>query len=260
MLAKLSPWVALLLTWLPGLSFAHFQTLIPTSDIIHEHSERSVQLEMAFTHPMLRGPVMEMGDPLQFGVLGPNGREDLLPRLEPYKIVQKQYFKAEYRFNRPGDYIFYIAPAPYWESSEGVMISHYTKVIVGAYAGPQGWDQRVGFPVEIDPLTRPYGLWTGNLFQGVVIKQGNPVPFAKVEIEWLNDGSITPSSDPYVTQIIKADANGTFSYSLPHQGWWGFAALIEGSELMKNPLGESVPVEQGAVIWIHTRDMKSDGR
>lgn len=136
------------------------------------------------------------------------------------------------------------------------MIVHYTKVVVDAYDAGEGWDAELGLPVEITPLTRPYALWTGNLFRGVVKKDGHPVPYAEVEVEWINDGSVTPPADAYITQVVKADAGGVFAYTMPRAGWWGFAALTEGDEPMKNPRGELVPVEAGGLIWVHTRDMK----
>ena len=136
------------------------------------------------------------------------------------------------------------------------MIIHYTKVVVDAFGAGEGWDADVGLPVEIAPLVRPYGLWTGNLFRGVVEKRGEPVPYAKVEVEWRNDGSLTPPSDPFITQVIKADANGVFSYAMPRAGWWGFAALLQGDIPMKNPDGREVPAEAGALIWVHARDMR----
>jgi cobalt/nickel transport protein len=104
-------------------------------------------------------------------------------------------------------------------------------------------------------LVRPYGLWTGNLFTGVVKRGGDPVPFATVEVEWRNDGSVEPPAAPFVTQVIKADSQGVFSYAMPRAGWWGFAALLEGDELMENPDGKQVPVELGALIWVRVRDM-----
>jgi len=58
-----------------------------------------------------------------------------------------------------------------------------------------------------------------------------------------------------VTQVIKADANGVFAYSMPRAGWWGFAALIDGDEPMTAPTGEEVDVELGGLIWVRTVDM-----
>jgi len=137
------------------------------------------------------------------------------------------------------------------------MIVHYTKVVVNAMGMEEGWDAMVGFPVEIEPLVRPYGLWTGNAFRGVVRKDGKPVPFAEIEVEYRNKGKrVSIPSDPFVTQIVKADANGVFCYAMPRAGWWGFAALLDGDQPMKDPKGEMVDVELGALIWVKTVDMK----
>ena len=255
MYKRLTRFLTAVLTLFPTLATAHFQTLIPSHDLVHEATPRIIRLDMAFTHPMQRGPAMAMGKPVQFGVLGPGGHQNLNGTLSPYQIKGETAYRADYRFTRPGDYLFYLQPAPYWEPAEGVMIEHYTKVVVDAFSAETGWDRLVGFPVEIEPLTRPFGLWTGNLFQGVVRRNGQPVPFAEVEVEWLNDGSVTPPADAYITQVIRADANGTFSYVMPRAGWWGFAALLEGPEKLNNPAGEAVPVEQGALIWVFARDM-----
>ncbi|RRJ83030.1 DUF4198 domain-containing protein [Aestuariirhabdus litorea] len=240
---------------LSGSALAHFQTLIPSTDIVERPDQRELQLDLRFTHPMSQGPAMEMAEPERFGVLTDTGPEDLLPSLEPYQVDGQRAFRSRYAIRRPGDHLFYLQPAPYWEPAEGVMIVHYTKVLVDAYAGEPGWEQAVGFPVEIEPLVAPYGLWQGNLFTGVVRKNGQPVPFARVEVEWLNDGSLPPPPDPLVTQQLRADANGTFSYSMPFAGWWGFAALIEADRPLPGPDGQPVGVEEGGVIWVQAHPL-----
>jgi cobalt/nickel transport protein len=235
--------------------WAHFQELIPSTEILAEGDTTKIRLALTFTHPMERGPVMEMGEPVQFGVLSPEGRADLKASLQRVEVEAKSAYQADYQIRQPGDYVFFVEPAPYWEPGEGVMIVHYTKVVVDAFGAEEGWDAAVGLPVEIEPLVRPYGLWTGNLFRGIVKKNGQAVPFAEVEVEWRNDGSVTPPADAFITQVIKADGNGVFSYAMPRAGWWGFAALLEGDKPMANPEGKEVPVEQGGLIWVRTRDM-----
>lgn len=238
-----------------GISQAHFQELIPSTEIATQKEGRQLSLELQFTHPMSGGPLMDMGQPQQFGVLTPQGREDLTTQLQSRSQDGKQTFHATYDIRRPGDYLFYVEPSPYWEPAEGIMIVHYTKTVVSAFGGEENWQAEVGFPVEITPLTRPYGLWTGNLFTGVVKKSGEPVPFAEVEVEWRNDGSVVPPADAFVTQVITSDANGVFSYAMPRPGWWGFSALLDGDATIQNPEGKAVPVETAALIWVHTRDM-----
>jgi cobalt/nickel transport protein len=235
---------------------AHFQELIPSTDILTAETGNAVTLEMRFTHPMERGPLMDMAEPARAWVRSPAGEEDLVTALHAQQEDGKRFYRLEHRAKQPGDYVFALEPAPYWEPAEGVMIVHYTKVVVGAFGAEEGWDAELGLPVEIAPLVRPYGLWTGNLFQGIVKKGGQPVPFAEVEVEWRNDGSVTPPADPYITQVIKADAQGVFSYAMPRAGWWGFAALVEGDEPMRNPEGDEVPVELGGLIWVQVRDMR----
>lgn len=235
---------------------AHFQELIPSTDIVTVQGDRDLSIELVWGHPM-ENVSMEMAKPTQFGVQVDGSKQDLLETLEPQTVKDHQAWKAQYTVKRPGDHIFYVEPAPYWEPAEGVMIIHNTKVVVSAMGRESGWDEEVGLAAEIVPEVRPYGLWTGNLFQGMVLKGGKPVPGAEVEVEYLNtDGAVEIPSDPFVTQVIKADDRGVFSYSIPREGWWGFAALLEGDEKIENPEGKRVDVELGALIWIHAVDMK----
>ena len=128
-------------------------------------------------------------------------------------------------------------------------------MVVDSFASGEGWDALVGLPLEIRPLTRPTGLWTGNVFTGVILKEGKPVPFAEVEVAFANDGSVVAPNDAFTTQVIRADANGTFTYAMPRAGWWGFAALLEADKPRLSPDGKEVPVEEGAVIWVKATDM-----
>lgn len=240
-----------------GFAWGHFQVLVPSSDIVTASGGKTVDFNIIFTHPMEQGPTMEMGAPVQFGVLAGGEKQDLLDTLEAVKEDGKTAYTASYDVKAPGDHVFYIEPAAYWEPAEQKMIVHYTKVVVNAFGDEEGWDEMVGFPVEIEPLVRPYGLWTGNTFRGTVKANGAPVAFAEIEVEYLNEGSeVGIPADPYITQVVKADANGTFAYTMPRAGWWAFAALVDGDEKMKNPEGEEVDVELGALMWVKCTDMK----
>ncbi|WKW50417.1 DUF4198 domain-containing protein [Rhodomicrobium lacus] len=232
---------------------AHFQELLPSSDIVADEGDRKVKLQAVFTHPMEGGPNMDMGQPQQFGVLADGEKVDLKSSLKPVEVSGKKAFEATYQIKKPGDYVFYLEPAPYWDEGEKHFLIHYTKVVVDFGSG-EGWDKLVGLPVEIEPLTRPYGVWTGNIFRGVVRKDGKPVPGAVVEIEWSNDGSVKAPSDPFVTQVVKADDNGVFAYAIPKAGWWGFNALIDGET--KGPDGKPAAAELGGTIWVKAVDMK----
>lgn len=233
---------------------AHFQEIIPSADLLPDGG--TVDVSLVFTHPFEGGPVMTMAKPTQVGVLKDGEKRDLSAELVEKPISKAMTYSFSHELVEPGASIFYVEPAPYWEPAEGKFIIHYSKVVVDNYASGEGWDASVGFPVEIMPLSNPTGLWAGNLFTGIVTKGGEPVPFAEIEVEVMNDQGIKAPNDAYITQVIKADANGTFSYAMPFAGWWGFAALIEGDKPMTSPEGNQVPVEQGALIWVNAKSPK----
>lgn len=234
---------------------AHFQEIIPSTDIVAVEGDRSVTLDLVFTHPMEGGPTMDMGQPVQFGVLAAGKKTDLRGALVKKTVDGKTAFQSSYRFKEPGDYVFYVEPTPYWEPAEKKYILHYAKAVVDFGSG-EHWDAPVGFPIEIQPLTRPYGVWTGNLFRGLVRMNGKPLPFANIEIEWMNDGTMKAPSDPFVTQIVKTDAGGVFAYAMPRAGWWAFNALTDAETPMNDPAGKPARVEIGGTMWIKAVDMK----
>ena len=244
---------------------AHFGAITPSDDIVTKDDNRNLELTLKFVHPM-ELTYMEMAKPKQFGVLHRGQKTDLTASLKAAKGKAPEQERAfttwhtVFPIKRPGDYTFFMEPAPYWEPAEDLFIIHYTKVCVNALGLQMGWDEPVGLETEIVPLTRPYGLWSGNIFSGQVLLKGEPVPFAEVEVEYLNESVRNPAivvapSDPYVTQVVKADANGVFHYAMPRAGWWGFSALSEADRTIKKD-GVEKHIEIGAVYWVRTIDMK----
>lgn len=236
-------------------AWAHFGMIIPSDDIVSGKDNKHLKLAIKFIHPF-EGTHMNMEKPKSFGLFLNGKKHDLMASLKTKKVKGFSTWEAAFDIKEPGDHIFYIEPQPYWEPAEEKFIVHYTKVVVGAFGKEEGWGAEVGLKAEIAPLTRPYGLWTGNVFQGIVKVNGKPVPFADVEVEFYNEaGKVKAPDDTYITQVIKADANGVFTYAMPKAGWWGFAALNEAEYKMKKD-GKEYPVEIGAVIWVRTREMR----
>jgi len=165
-------------------------------------------------------------------------------------------WKAAYPVKRPGVYTFYMEPEPYWEPVEDLFVIHYTKTVVTAFGDNEGWDTEIGLKTEIVPLSKPYGLYTGNVFQGIVKLNGKSIPYAEVEVEYYNENKkFKAPTDYMITQTIKADQNGVFAYAAPRAGWWGFAALSKADFKLRHADKEK-EVELGAVIWVKFHDMK----
>jgi cobalt/nickel transport protein len=247
-------WLVLALV-VAGPAYAHFGMVIPSDEMVMQGESTDVTVDLLFWHPF-EGEGMELVKPAKFAVVI-NGKEtDLLGSLKPTKTKEHQTWTANFKINRPGVYMFYMEPQPYWEPAEDCFIVHYTKTVVTAFGDDEGWDEEIGLKTEIVPLSKPYALYAGNVFQGIVKLDGKPVPYAEVEVEYFNrDGKYTAPTDYMVTQTLKADGNGVFTYAAPKAGWWGFAAL-NTSDVKKKHEGEEKDIELGAVLWVHFLDMK----
>jgi len=234
-------------------ALAHFGMLIPSKATVSKADPKTVDVQMSFSHPFeMNG--MNMAKPKAFGVMSGGSKEDLLGTLKPIQVMDKAAWSSQYTLKKPGVYIFYMDPEPYWEPAEDSFICHYTKVVVPAFGEEEGWDKEVGQKIEIVPLTRPFGLYAGNVFQGIVKVDGKPLPYGEVEIEFYNkDNKVEAPNEYMVTQVVKTDRNGVFTYAAPKAGWWGFAALTTADFKLKKD-GKDKTVEIGGVIWVHFQD------
>lgn len=240
--------LALLLV-MAGQAEAHFGMVIPSASTVTAKKDAALKLDVSFSHPMeMQG--MDMAAPKAMSVTVDGKTENLTTLLKPAEVMGHQAWQAAYAIKRPGVYQFAVEPAPYFEPAEDCFIIHYTKTVVAAFGEEEGWDVPLGLKTEIVPLTRPFANYSGNVFQGRVLLDGKPVPGAVVEVECYNrDGRHKAPNAYFVTQVVKADENGIFSYSVPWAGWWGFAALNTAGEKLDHQ-GTPKDVELGAVIWV----------
>jgi cobalt/nickel transport protein len=245
--------IIVLMTCLPA--WSHFGMLIPSDTMVMQDDRHSITLTLSFSHPFeMVG--MALVKPQAFYVVKDQKPYNLLDSLEPTQVMGHQAWKAPYPLKRPGVYVFVMEPEPYWEPAEDAFIIHYTKTVVTAFGDDEGWDAELGLKTEIVPLSKPFGLYAGNLFQGIVKLDGTPLPFAEVEVEYYNlEKRYSAPTDYMITQTIKADRNGVFTYAAPVSGWWGFAALTS-AEYKLNHEGVPKDVELGAVIWVYFHDIQ----
>jgi cobalt/nickel transport protein len=258
-------------TGLAGAAHAHFQMLYVEETAL----QRAENLEFAlvFTHPFSGGPTMAMGAPRAFSHSSSHGEEkiDLSKYLRPVEWQSRDNRTTAYRASIPrelvrslGDHIFVLEPEPYLETEEDVYIQQFTKLIVNVGGVPGNWSEPQGLPVEIQPLNKPYANWTGGVFRAVVLADGKPVPFAEIEIEYVNHSIdleknafgqqdyVTAPQASFKALSTYADAQGIVTIGLPRAGWWGIAALDIGAT--KTHKGK--PLSQDAVLWVQARDMR----
>ena len=222
---------------------AHFLTFMANTDNIFNQKQTKVNFDISFVHPFEQtGMVMEKPEVFV------NSKNNKLNLIQTIKFNQKAW-SSSYEIKTPGIYKFFVQPQPYFEPSEEKFISHVPKLIVSSFGLEDGWDEPIGLKYEIIPLIKPFGLYAGNLFQGKVLHDGKPAINTEVEVELYNEFGLKAPTDSHITQVVKTDDNGVFSFVMNHKGWWGFAALIEEGEL-KHSDGKMYPIENGALIWV----------
>ena len=236
-------------------SDAHYGMIIPSDTMVEQQDDRTISLTVGFAHPFEQDG-MELAQPNVFRLYSPSAVVDLLSELTAADVMGASGYTLSLPIKEPGLHVLYMEPKPYWEPAEDAFIIHHTKTYVAAFGQEDGWDKPHGLVTEIRPLSKPYGLWAGNLFQGQVLRDGQPVPNAEVEVEYFKQGgSIVSPSKYMITQTIIADDDGIFSYATPASGWWGFAALTTADYTLPQE-GVEKTVELGAVIWVHFEDWK----
>jgi cobalt/nickel transport protein len=242
-----------------NVGLAHFGLLLPEKAMVVQGDDTDLKLTLAFLHPFEQQG-MTMAKPKAFGVKVGKEKIDLLGTLQETKVLDQQAWQTTYAIKKPGVYAFYFDPAPYWEPAEEKFIIHQTKTYVAALGAEDNWDQEVGLKAEIIPLTRPFGLYAGNVFQGLVKFKGKPAANCEVEIEfWNPDKKVSAPNDYFVAQVVKTDKNGVFTFAPPAAGWWGFAALNEEKEAILHE-GKKRPAEYGAVLWVQFTDWPGAGK
>jgi cobalt/nickel transport protein len=235
--------IAILTLGLSLFANAHFLTFLSNTDNVTDQKQTKIDFDISFIHPFEQSG-MNMEKPEVFV----NNKENKLVLKETKKFEHKAW-SSSYDIKTPDVYKFFVQPQPYFEPAEEKFISHVPKLIISSFGLEDGWDEPLGLKYEIIPMTKPFALYSGNLFQGKVLHNGKAAANTEVEVELYNEFGLKAPSDAHITQVVKTDDNGVFSFVMNHKGWWGFAALIEEGEL-KHSDGKMYPVENGALIWI----------
>ena len=246
-------------------AYAHFQ-LVYTPDLSRTKGG-SISLKLPFTHPAASGHVMNVDKPQAFYMIKKGKKTNLVNTISDISwtssVNKGNAYQADVKLRGLGDYVFFLQPSPYYEAEEDIYIQQLTKTIVNVGNLPTDWNNDFGLAAEIVPLTKPYAIYEGGIFSAVVKSRGKAVPFAEIEVEFMNflpemdknKFSTTPiiasDGEAFVSQTIHADENGTFHFSLLKAGQWGFAALNVGEQ--KTHKGKQL--SQDAVIWVQANKL-----
>jgi len=248
---------------------AHYHMLLPQSPSARKGEE--VRLVFQWGHPF-EHEIFDAMAPESLLVLAPDGqRTDWTKKLEKIAVPaakgkQAAAFQLRFTPEARGDYVFMAVAPPVWMEEDGEWWQDVVKVVLHVQA-QKGWDEGVRPEFEWLPLTRPYGLLPGMVFQAqikgrVQLKKpegDNPIPVAPgaimplagslVEVERYNaepPKNLPP--DEQITRRVKTDPNGTVTTTLTDPGWWCLTVTrLAGT---REHEGKPRPLRQRSTLWV----------
>jgi uncharacterized GH25 family protein len=243
---------------------AHYHMLLPD-----RHSVKSgdrVIVTYQFGHPF-EHVLSDAEKPVRVVAFTPDRKSiDLVPTLEKVEVPGadgKKVVAYRFTFQPPGrgDFTLLVESPPVWMEDEKHFIHDVCRVVIHVET-QKGWDLIHGRDDQFTaaPLTRPYGLRAGTVFQTQVHERGTRAAVSHlVEIERFN---ATPPKalppDEHITLSLKTDLAGVATCTLPDPGWWAITATRQLG-LGKKPEtkerdSKSYPVVDRATLWVRVDD------
>jgi uncharacterized GH25 family protein len=246
------PWIGAL-TILLGSALpapAHYHMLLPQAAAVKRGE--AVTVIYQWGHPY-EHQLFDTAAPQSVAMIAPDGkRSDLTPTLEKITEPGEQKKVTAYRFqltpNQRGDYLLIATAAPLWMEEDQEFFQDIVKVVLHVQA-QRGWEKPAGQAMELGPLTRPYGLQPGMVFQAQAFAEAKPLAGALVEIEHYNPAPpkrLPP--DEHITRTARTDPNGVVTSTLTEPGWWALTAQrLQGQRAHE---GKNFPVRQRSTLWV----------
>jgi cobalt/nickel transport protein len=232
-------------------TWAHYQMLLP--ETASAPLDREVALVYQWGHPF-EHQLFDAAAPRRLLVIAPGGKQTdvtksltriTLPGRQGKKVIA---FRLRYTPRQRGDYLFVLTTAPIWMKQERVFFQDTVKVVLHV-EDQDGWDAATGQPFELVPLTRPYGLRPGMVFQAQVLAADKPVPRTLIEIEHYNASPPRElPADEQITRTAKTDPGGVVTYTLTESGWWCLTAQRKGGRKERD--GKAYVIRERTTLWV----------
>jgi cobalt/nickel transport protein len=250
------PVALIALSMIAAASQAHYNMLLPGSWSAKKGDSVTITYQWGhpFEHQLFDAPLPEA-----VLIVPPGGAAtlDLNKTRQEIKVAGEGQNKLKaHRFQftpqERGDYVIVLHVPPIWMEEEQEFLHDKVKVVLHVQA-QKGWDHESytsDYPLDLAPLTRPYGLQPGMAFQVQVRALGKPVPNTLVEIEHYNPAppeKLPP--DEHITRTAKSDPSGVVTTTLTDPGWWCITAQQDGGKRMRD--GKEYPVRRRVTFWVY---------
>jgi len=212
-----------------------------------------------FEHQLFDAP-----HPQSLIVLAPDGKKtELTDKLEKTtrKAGAKEVTAYQLRLTpqQRGDYVFVLQTPLIWMEEESEFLQDTVKVVLHVQA-QKGWDAKSRDDFEFVPLTRPYGLRPGMVFQAEIYDMSKrtknmlesaraPLADRLVEVEHYNAAppkELPP--DEHITRTVKTDPNGIVTTTLTEPGWWCLTTVH--AKRLREKDGKMYPIRERSTLWV----------
>jgi uncharacterized GH25 family protein len=258
---RLSFLIAALGLTVGGQARAHYHILLPDRQSVKVGEK--ITLTYVFGHPF-EHDWFETEKPEKATVFAPDGKAtDMSAALKKVETIGHDdkkiaAFQLEFQPDSRGDFTIVFESPPVWMADEKHFLRDSARVTIHVEA-QKGWDARhtAATQFAITPLTRPYALRAGTVFQAAV----HPAEGVShlVEVERFNpQPPRTLPPDEFITLGVKTDPSGTATCTLPDPGWWALTAVRRYPAEAKPPTrerdGKEYPFVERATLWVLVED------
>jgi cobalt/nickel transport protein len=247
-------------------ALGHFNMLLPQMASVKRRE--SVTLVYQWGHPF-EHQLFNAPQPESVVVLSPDGTKiDLTGK---WKKVTRPVagkdgasaYQLEFTPADRGDYVFVLHTPPIWIEEDQEFLQDTVKTVLHVQV-QKGWSNTAGNTFELMPLTRPYGLQPGMVFQAQALFDdpssrppgGSARPLAEtvlagalVEIERYNpEPPKELPADEFITRTVRTDPKGVATATLTEPGWWSITAERDGGKRIH--AGKAYPLRRRATLWV----------
>lgn len=248
---------------LTATALGHFHTFWPDSPNGYGRLGRKITWQYFWGHPYEM--ILFDAEEPTFYVVRPDGEKENVAlkaakMKDPDTGEMRKAFTVSYTPESIGDSWLVLEAPPYPIEEEGEAVQDYVKQCIHVMA-ERGWDEPVGLPIEIVPLTRPYGLEAGFAVTVRAYVNGEPLPEAAVEVEKFNGfyvkGEALPTDQfgmedvPMITRVARTDVNGYITYTLDEPGWWMISVSAEFGTVTVGD--KEYPRVLRGGLWVHVQ-------
>ncbi len=208
------------------------------------------------------GVLYDLKPPLKSFLIDPDGNKTKLTLFRKLLFdealnMERIGYKINFIPRKKGDYVLCIQ-GNYYLNPQYKVVQQFAKAYFHVEI-EKGWHNTCGFPLEIVPYTRPYGIEEGGILWGKVLYYGKALENGTVKAELLSPNFIPwqrlprdaegEVNYPILRKEVKLSQDGDFVINFEKPGWWViYTAMPRGLKTYGN---QKYPFFLRSLLWIY---------